>query len=198
MISSPSSAFPAIEKISLGSAAPDLPSPHALLFFLAHQDTYRRPLFSRREVFCGPDTDTRVAAGRTFALRTPAGSFDIADILAQLPAAQQPEIVVVKADATARNLPRGLAALKCPRVLLVGDTHHLRHPLQTVLRYAREEPFDFIILDHTRHHAPWFHEAGFKNVFWLPALDYGFLPRELSPAPSRPLTFVGQAGAHHP
>ncbi len=184
--------------MSSASPANDLPSPHALLFFLSHQDTYRKPLISRKEVFCGPDTATRIAAGRVFALKTPVGSFDVGEVADLLPSSQQPEIVIVKADATNRNLPRGLARFKCPRVLLVGDTHHLRNPLQNVLRYAKEEPFDFIILDHTRHHAPWFHAAGFKNVHWLPALDYGFLPRELSAAPSRPLTFVGQSGQHHP
>ncbi len=184
--------------MSKNFASSVLPSPQALLFFLAHQDAYRKPIFSPHEVFCGPDTDTREASGRMQALRTPAGSFDINAVIAQLPAAQKPEIVVVKADATGRNFPRGLAQVKCPRVLLVGDTHHLTQPLQTVLRYAREEPFDFIILDHTRHHACWFQEAGLTNVHWLPALDYGFLPRKLSAAPSRPLTFVGQAGKHHP
>lgn len=169
--------------MSKNFASPVLPSPQALLFFLAHQDAYRKPIFSPHEIFCGPDTDTREASGRMQALRTPAGSFDINAVIAQLPAAQKPEIVVVKADATGRNFPRGLAQVKCPRVLLVGDTHHLTQPLQTVLRYAREEPFDFIILDHTRHHACWFQEAGLTNVHWLPALDYGFLPRKLSAAP---------------
>ncbi len=180
-------------------AASALPVPRALLFFLSHQDSYRRPLFSPHEIFCGPDAETRPAAvNRPAAFRTPVGSFDAGDILASLSAAERPELVIVKADATARNFPRNLARLGCPRVLLVGDTHHLRDPLQTVIRYAREEAFDFIILDHTRHHAPWFFDAGLKNVFWLPALDYGFLPRALLPAPKRPLTFVGQTGAHHP
>ena len=37
-------------------------------------------------------------------------------------------------------------------------------------------------------------QAGVKNLHWLPALDYGYEPRLLRPMPSRPLTFVGQAG----
>ncbi len=190
-------AFPASARFPNEVSGQDLPAPNTLLFFLSHQDTYRRPLFSSREVFCGPDTDTRIA-DRTLALRTPAGSFDAGEILVRLPFAQKPEIVIVKADATARNFPRGLARFNCPHVLLVGDTHHLTQPLQKLLRYAAEEPFDFIILDHTRHHATWFQEAGFNNVHWLPALDYGYQARAISTAPSHPLTFVGQVGAHHP
>lgn len=178
---------------------PSLPEPRrALLFFQSHQDTYRRPLFSSKEVFCGPDTDTRAAAGRVLALKTKVGDSDAADVLRQLPANRQPEYVVVKADATRRNFPRNLAAFSCPKILLVGDTHHLASPISSLIRYAREEPFDFVIFDHTRHHARFFAEAGAKNLHWLPALDYGFVPRPLRAAPTRELTFVGQAGKHHP
>ena len=179
------------------AASLDLPAPNALLFFLSHQDTYRRPLFSGREVFCGPDTETRTE-GRILAMRTPAGSFDAGEILAMLPADQSPEIVIVKADATGRNFPRGLDRFNCPRVLLVGDTHHLACPLQKLIQYAGQEPFDFIVLDHTRHHAGWFQEAGFNNVYWIPAVDFGHEARAISATPTRPLTFVGQVGIHHP
>jgi glycosyltransferase involved in cell wall biosynthesis len=177
---------------------PALPQPNALLFFLAHQDSYRKPLFSKKEIFVGPDTDTRAAPSRTFALRSPVGSYDVAQILSQLPSDQQPELVVVKADATKRNLPRNLGQLRCAKILLVGDTHHFQAPVCTLIDYARAEPFDFIIFDHTRHHAHWFAQAGLKNLHWIPALDFGFVPRELKPAPARPLTFVGQVGRHHP
>jgi len=88
-------------------------------------------------------------------------------------------MVVVKADATQRNVPRNLGAYKCPKVLLVGDTHHPGVPLTSVISYALSEPFDFVILDHTRHHAHWFAKAGLRNVHWIPALDFGFLKREL-------------------
>jgi predicted O-linked N-acetylglucosamine transferase (SPINDLY family) len=174
------------------------PNPRALLFFLSPQESYRQPLFSSEEIFCGPDTETRNVAGRAKSLKVPVGSFDVRDVVRTLPASQQPELVIVKADATGRNLPRNLGHLKCPKILLVGDTHHMGQPVQSLLRYAKEEPFDFVIFDHTRHHAHFFAEAGVKNVHWLPAVDYGFVSRELIKKPSRPLTFVGQAGRHHP
>jgi glycosyltransferase involved in cell wall biosynthesis len=170
----------------------------ALLFFLSREDAYRRPLFSPSEIFCGPDAAPRNEGGRVRALRTKEGAFDIGDVLANVPAEQKPDFIVVKADATGRNLPRNLAGLKVPRVLLVGDTHHLGQPIQKLIRYAQEEPFDLVIFDHTRHHARFFAEAGVRNLHWLPALDYGYEPRLLRPMPSRPLTFVGQAGRFHP
>jgi glycosyltransferase involved in cell wall biosynthesis len=107
-------------------------------------------------------------------------------------------MVVVKADATQRNVPRNLGAYKCPKVLLVGDTHHPGVPLTSVISYALSEPFDFVILDHTRHHAHWFAKAGLRNVHWIPALDFGFLKRELRGVRTRTLTFVGNEGAWHP
>jgi glycosyltransferase involved in cell wall biosynthesis len=174
------------------------PARRALLFFLSGQESYRRPLFSKNEIFCGPDATPRLAAGRVQALKTTAGSFDVRDILRRLPGDQQPDFIVVKADATGRNYPRNLAAVSGPKVLLVGDTHHMSQPLQSLIRYAREEPFDYVIFDHTRHHARFFAEAGLRNLHWLPALDYGFEPRELRSAPARPLTFVGQVGRFHP
>ena len=174
------------------------PNPRALLFFLSPKESYRQPLFSSEEIFCGPDTETRNIVGRVSSLKMPVGSFDVRDVVRTLPTSQQPEIVIVKADATGRNLPRNLGHLKCPKILLVGDTHHMGQPVQSLLHYAKEEPFDFVIFDHTRHHAHFFAEAGVKNVHWLPAVDYGFVSRELIKKPSHPLTFVGQAGRHHP
>ena len=174
------------------------PNPRALLFFLSAKENYRQPLFSSEEIFCSPDTETRHVAGRISSLKISAGSFDVRDVVRTLPASQQPEIVIVKADASGRNLPRNLGSLKCPKILIVGDTHHMQQPVQSLLRYAKEEPFDFVIFDHTRHHAHFFAEAGVQNVHWLPAVDYGFIPHELIKKPSRPLTFVGQAGRHHP
>jgi glycosyltransferase involved in cell wall biosynthesis len=170
----------------------------ALLFFLSNQASYRSPLFSTEEIFCGPDATAAVHGGKVRALKTTVGSHDVRATLAQLPPEQQPEFIVVKADATHRNYPRNLSAVRGPKVLLVGDTHHLGRPIQSLIRYAQEEPFDFVIFDHTRHHARFFAEAGIRHLHWLPALDYGFEPRELRPAPSRPLTFVGQVGRFHP
>ena len=131
------------------TTATALPAPPVLLFFLAPQTNYRQPLFSAHEVFCGPDATTERTPGLVRALQVPAGSFDVGDVLRELPAAQQPELVIVKADATGRCLPSNLRRLKCPKVLLVGDTHHLRQPIRTLLRYALAEPFDFVVFDHS-------------------------------------------------
>lgn len=177
---------------------PAADAPRTLFCCLATPDYYRRPLFSEREVFCGPDCPT-VETGDGFAsLNTPPGEYDLAAVVARLPAHQRPELIVVKADATRRNLPRGLDRLPGTKVLLVGDTHHFAGPLRTLLAYGAMESFDAVVLDHTRQHAHAFLEAGFDRVYWIPAVDYALRRRDIPTVPDRPLTFVGQVGAFHP
>jgi predicted O-linked N-acetylglucosamine transferase (SPINDLY family)/glycosyltransferase involved in cell wall biosynthesis len=74
----------------------------------------------------------------------------------------------------------------------------MHFPIRNLIDYAKSEPFDRIIFDHTRHHARWFFQAGLKNLHWIPALDFTFQQRQISARPSRQLTFVGQAGRFHP
>jgi len=185
-----------------GLAMPDaessLPNPVTLFCCLAPPDYYRRPLFSVREVLCGPDCPT-VETGDGFAsLHTPTGEFDLPAVVARLPAHQRPELIVVKADATRRNLPRGLDRLPGTKVLLVGDSHHFASPLRTLLAYGAMENFDAVVLDHTRQHAHAFLEAGFDRVYWIPAVDYALRRRDIPAVSDHPLTFVGQIGAFHP
>ena len=173
-------------------------NPLSLLFFLAQRNNYRAPLFSANEVFCSPDVISESIGGRPSVVQCPLGEFDISDFIRSTPGLEKPELFIVKIDASLRSCPRNLFKLKCPKILIVGDTHHMGHPLERVIRYALSEQFTHIIMDHTRHHAHFLMEAGLKNVYWIPAVDFAFLPRELRIQPSSPLTFVGQVGRHHP
>jgi glycosyltransferase involved in cell wall biosynthesis len=175
------------------------PQPATLFCARAAPEYYRRPTFSARETFCSPDCEDVIGPDGPTALKVPVGEYDLATtVLHRLPADRRPELIVVKADATCGNLPRGLERFRCPKVLLVGDTHHFRDPVRALLRYAAAENFDFILLDHARHHGHFFLEAGFERVYWTPALDYVLRPRARPAAFEHQLTFVGQTGAFHP
>ena len=179
-----------------------LPSsdPNILLFFLSPKNKYRSPLFSENEIFCGPDAEDEMDTdGNIKAIKTNIGRVDVTAILNRLPLSQKPEIIVVKADATRRCFPYNLNQCDCSKVLIVGDTHHLKEPITTVIGYALSEPFDYVIFDHTRHHAHLFAQAGVKNLYWLPALDYSFIEGvTISEDFLYPLSFVGQVGRYHP
>lgn len=173
--------------------------PVVLSSYLSSRDHYRETMFSPNEVFCGPDAADAQQDGRWRSLRTPAGQYDLAGVAARLPAAQQPDLVVVKTDATNRNYPRNLQALRCPKVLVLGDTQHLTEPLRRLLDYAQAERFDFILSDHNRQHLHVFRKAGFKNVHWLPCLTWRPYWREVPATVSaRHMVFVGQVGRFHP
>jgi tetratricopeptide (TPR) repeat protein len=155
--------------------------------------------FSSRQLTVGPfmpDADHR---GAPVSRRAPRGRFDLAELLAPVRSTFRPEIVLLFSDASRANMPENLAAVPGIKVLVVGDTQHLRTPLQTMLGYADEQGFDWIISPHNRQHLHFFLEAGFPNVAWLPNLECDI---EASPASvtkrRRSAVGSGQTGAFHP
>ena len=174
------------------------PSINALLCFLSRRETYRSTIISTNEVFCGPDCETNSHRGKYRTINTPAGAYDIEEIVARLPQSQKPEFVIVKADATGRNFPFNIKNLKCPKLLILGNTQHLRKPISSLLQYARQENFDFIASDHKRHHLHYFKEAGFDNVFWIPGFNNYPHAQPFHKSKKHKISFVGQAGRWHP
>ena len=168
------------------------------LFSLSHREAYRPVMFSNLEVFLGPDCETIMDGNKFHSIKTPVGFYDIKPIVEQLPSTQTPDLVVVKADATGRNYPINLKSLKCHKLLILGNTQHLKTPIQSLLKYAVQEKFDFITTDHKRHHLHYFKEAGFKKVFWLPC--FNIYPHEQPYYENKTyeISFVGQAGRWHP
>jgi MoaA/NifB/PqqE/SkfB family radical SAM enzyme/tetratricopeptide (TPR) repeat protein len=161
------------------------------------------PRLADEQVNCGPDWLDRDIGGYITSLNTPVGPYDLAAVAARLPADQQPEAVVCLVDASWRSVPRNLAAFKCPKILLVADTHHLNNPITDMVRYARSEPFDRIVLLYDRHHWEFFQAAGLRNLHWFPGLTFPHADTVVQAArrsgdrASR-IAFVGQIGICHP
>lgn len=184
------------QKTAMGGAS--FPTLNVLLFFQGSRSFYRPILFSQNEIFCSPDCETIIEGDRFRTMKTPVGQFDATEIIQQIPTSQKPDLVIVKADATQRVLPQNLQAIDCPKILFCADTHHLNNPITRLLDYAAAESFDFYLFSRDRHHAHYFQEAGFANLFWMPVVH--IYPRPQSPRTSYkyPLSFVGQAGKFHP
>jgi hypothetical protein len=170
----------------------DFPDDEVLIFALGPRTAYRPVQYGTREIFCGPD-----ASPGPSTIRTPVGVYDASQAIGRL-GGIRPDYVVVKADATGRNFPTGLAAFNCPRVLIVGNTQHLDCPIRRLLDYARHERFDVIVSDHKRQHLHFFAEAGFQRVGWLPALNIHPHAQPETTARRPDLVFVGQTGSLHP
>jgi len=155
------------------------------------------PPLDPQQVICGPMYPDRRDGERVLSVRTAVGEYDIADVVEKLPVGQRPDLVVVRADTSRANLPRNIAGLRCPAVVVVGDTHHQRSPITALLTYALSEPFAAVILDYTRQHAHFFLEAGLGHVYWLPGFNIERLP--VKPVPTDiPMSFVGGVDRVHP
>ena len=161
------------------------------------------PQLGDEQVNCGPDwSDCTGADGRIVSLRTNVGAYDLAAIAAKLPADQRPDLVACLVDSSRRSLPRNLAAFKCPRVLLIADTHHLASPLIGILQYAASECFDRMVI-YDRHHSAFLIAAGLRNLHWFPGLTFAHGDEAVRTARrnggrARRIAFVGQSGKHHP
>jgi hypothetical protein len=131
----------------------------------------------------------------------PAGWTPPANTVAALQAQKlrtQFDALVVWSDASGSNRPLNLAAFDCPKVLCVGDTHHLERPLTNVIAYARQAGFDFIVSSHNRQHLHWFAEAGFANLAWIPGLKARHIPRPIKDGRAPQVCFIGQSSGFHP
>lgn len=174
----------------------ELTQARVLVFMLGVRSIYRTPLISPHEVFCGPNVQTDLLSS-TKTLRHPAGDVDLADILHRLEPDWTPEVVIVKADAMGANFVRNLDAFGGPRLLMVGDTHHLKQPLRKVLRYARSEPFDGYLMTHTPHHLEFIEKAGLEPLWSMPGPEANHYPQPAHGAYLRALAFVGGWGDPH-
>lgn len=160
------------------------------------------PRLAAEQINCGPDWLDADIGGYVTARHTPVGEFDLAAIAAALPSDQQPDAVVCLVDASWRSMPRNLRAFRCPKVLLIADTHHLNAPISGMVRYAQSEPFDRIVVLYDRHHWDFFQAAGLKSLYWFPGLTFPHDDKTVAAArlSSRDahIAFVGQTGICHP
>ena len=140
-----------------------------ILYSTHTSPNYIPPLvISERQIVVGPNHPT--SSGRIPSLKIPHGRYDMAGLISLLPSDQRPELIVVLADSYEQCVPVNLAAVPGRKMLLVADTHHGKNPLQKMLAYARQEPFDQIVLIHDPHHLHWFTEAAAGALF----ADEGF------------------------
>jgi hypothetical protein len=180
----PSPGAPAILKRDL-TAAP-------VLLFAGHRGYYRHPLFHENELYCSHFSEDHDGQWHSFR-----GYFDVAAYLKTLPAPwNDPSLLLVSYDSLHVSIPQNLAAVKCPKVLLLGDTHHQTGPLQHALHYTRSEPFDLILLEYSRHHAHFLLEAGLRQVRWLPAFTLSPFEHPPDTPRTRTLMFMGQFDQH--
>lgn len=173
--------------------------PQKVLFCTQNPVNYMSPpCLAQEQILCGPFVENHADGEKVLGIKTPSGEYDINSVLKRIPIEQRPDLIVVKADAARNNFPRNFSVCGIPAVLILGDTTHMKSPLEVMLRYAASEPFVLYVTDHKRHHLHWFQKLGLGPIAWTPGLfvkDYEIPFQTLRDVP---LSFVGQAGKFHP
>ena len=164
---------------------------------------YTRPSYiqpfrlSERQVTIGPSYGDP-GEGEVFRAFTPFHrSYDLGAFAASEGIGTDFDALVVWADASGNNMPTGLGAFRCPKLLCVGDTHHMNEPISTMVGYAKEAGYDYVVSSHNRHHLHWFASAGIANLAWIPGLKVRHLPQPPQPRIAG-IGFVGNAADAHP
>jgi hypothetical protein len=161
-----------------------------------HTDPRYIPPFvlSDRQIAIGPKVNPdqpRLLAGWS-----PKGAYDLEVVLKQQRLPIRYDLLVVSSDSSGINHPLNLDFAGCPKVLFLGDTHHLARPVRRLLHYARHAGFDYIAVGYNRQHMHWFTEAGFR-VAWFPGLPVDHIPRPLRFPRHQRVCFFGQSGRFH-
>src|SRR4051812_30573850 len=105
---------------------------------------YRTPIVHENELYCSPR-----ATDKAGEIRAPLGEYDVAEYLKSLPALwKEPSLLLVSHDHLYQSVPRNFSAVKCPKIVFLGDTHHGEAPLLRTLQYLMAERFDLVILEY--------------------------------------------------
>jgi hypothetical protein len=80
---------------------------------------------------------------------------------------------VIEAAATCRVI--GLHLLSCPKICVIGDTHHMHRPISSLYEYLSSEPFTHVSCSHNQYNPFFSAILGLKTVdfpFMLPNMFY--------------------------
>jgi hypothetical protein len=158
------------------------------------------PMLSTNQVFCGSYCDDRIDnSGRLISIKTSNGEYSLPETISRLPTDQKPEIVIVNVDAGFSSVPSELKRVNCKKVLLMGDTHHLKRPIHSVGEYLEKNPFDIHFTDCLKHHLHFFYQAqSDKQFYFFPGFRNRFESKRLLEKRKIQANFVGQTGRFHP
>jgi hypothetical protein len=98
------------------------------------------------QITAGPEyADAQTIDGRWLLMRTPVGSYDLAALLARIPADQKPEAVVYLLETGWNEAPRNFRCFGGTKILLLPDNLRDESALAGLFRYVAKEPFDRVM-----------------------------------------------------
>ncbi|MFZ5494892.1 MAG: hypothetical protein ACOZE5_06085 [Verrucomicrobiota bacterium] len=98
------------------------------------------------QIVAGPDwPDAQTLDGCWLSLRTPAGEYDLAELLAKIPTYQRPDALVCLVDARWRNQPRNLRSFAGTKILVLSDRADEEPAMADLFTYVGREAFDRVM-----------------------------------------------------
>jgi hypothetical protein len=126
------------------------------------------PYCGKREIIFGPkiyDEDT----GKRKFIHTNSRFFDITQIISALDEDDRNiDLYFATLEVTSTCFPKNLHLLKCPKIALIADTHHLMYPISKLVKYMKRETFDHLLMIAQPAHLHFFYEAGITHCAMLP------------------------------
>ncbi|HIK21378.1 MAG TPA: glycosyltransferase [Synechococcus sp. M44_DOE_062] len=180
-------------------------APRVLLNWPAPPDYIPPPRLSDRQVTLCPKGRAK-GFGLGFVdlsgelVECPGGDYDLYDFVQQSEqiADKEFDLVVVWTSSFDQISPLNTKKFGCPTLLLAGDTHHWKFPVNHLLAYWATEGFDYVATAYNRQHLHWFAAAGVENLAWLPLLSMHTVTHEWVEARENQVVFIGQQGSRHP
>ncbi len=148
------------------------------------------PFFGgKREIFCGPKLQNIDTPERKY-IRTSGRFFDIDEVISQLNEFDRKiDLVVSVLESSSTCFPKNLSKLKCPKIALIGDTHHSLYSISSIIRYVKREKFYHLFVSAQPSHLHFFYEVGFRDSALFPPLVEKF---ENQNKKKSGLTFIGK------
>ncbi len=166
-----------------------------ILLFNAARSNYRPILMAEGEHYNTPRREATDSGNITY---RPPGRYDSAALIQSMTGeCFDPSIVICQWCCEGSSEPYNLAPIKCPKVLIVGDTHHTPSPLTRSIRLALSEPWDLVVLEFNERHLKWFHEAGVKQAVYIPCWSISPIDIPVPAKRTRGVTFCGSLGPDH-
>ncbi|ABC99210.1 glycosyltransferase family protein [Synechococcus sp. JA-3-3Ab] len=178
-------------------------APRVLLNWPAPPDYIPPPLLSDQQVTLCPRAK---GFGLGFAnlpedlVECPEGDYDLFDFVGNSEKIPDKEfdLVIIWTSSFDQSTPLNSKKFGCPTVLLAGDTHHWKFPVNHLLAYWATEGFDYVATAYNRQHLHWFATAGAENLAWLPLISMRPIAHEWVEVRENQIVFIGQQGSRHP
>jgi hypothetical protein len=130
----------------------------------------------------------------------PEGDYDLYDFVqgSEQIVDKEFDLVAVWTSSFDQISPLNTKKFGCPTLLLAGDTHHWKFPINHLLAYWATEGFDYVATAYNRQHLHWFAAAGVENLAWLPPISMRTVTHEWVEVRENQVVFIGQQGSRHP